>query len=269
MIYLSIIRLSLKKSFMELKMLKSLTPEVAKIVGKSASILLNQIIYLSKSLGKEKIYRTNRQLISDLEGLFSESTIKRAKKKLVDSGLIQLSFERGINRQSFYSLTEKAKGLSSHIVSEWGKFKNDSTVTEKTEEPNVICKGELVEVMTKEELDSEIKSKDNWYSGWNKKEVTSKKQDYMPSSHSKKMKESFKKGFSNPNGKPMPEKIKNMFLRKKKKHIDVVTENKNSASIDPIISCSLQNKNSLSFDSVYELDALNDYNQDLRSTPCI
>lgn len=92
-------------------MIKSLVPEVSKLVGVSSALLLNQLTLLLKTWGKSKIYRTNKQLFEDMEGILSESTIKRSKAKLVDAGLIEVTFDRGIKRQSFFSLTDKAKNL--------------------------------------------------------------------------------------------------------------------------------------------------------------
>lgn len=171
-------------------MLKSITPEVAKVVGKSASLLLNQMAYLFKSWGRDKIYRTNKQLVDDLEGLLSESTIKRSKNKLIDAGLISVSFDRGVNRQTFYSLTNKAKAMLSHLVPEWAIFKENTDGGSNTAETkNNAIEGlktqqkrmydgnvsgfvkdtvekqenagdyETIEVLAKEELDSRILSK--------------------------------------------------------------------------------------------------------------
>lgn len=92
-------------------MIKILNPSVVKIVGSIASVLLRHLKYWKDSSGKEVVYRTNTQLVEDLEGMFSESQIQRAKKKLIDNGLIQISYGKGYDRTTHYSLTQKALDL--------------------------------------------------------------------------------------------------------------------------------------------------------------
>lgn len=92
-------------------MIKILNPSVVKIVGSIASVLLRHLKYWKDSSGKEVVYRTNTQLVEDLEGMFSASQIQRAKKKLIDSGLIQINYGKGYDRTTHYSLTQKALDL--------------------------------------------------------------------------------------------------------------------------------------------------------------
>lgn len=92
-------------------MVKVLNPSVVKIVGSIASVLLRHLKYWKDSSGKEVVYRTNTQLVEDLEGMFSASQIQRAKKKLIDNGLIQITYGKGYDRTTHYSLTQKALDL--------------------------------------------------------------------------------------------------------------------------------------------------------------
>lgn len=92
-------------------MIKILNPSVVKIVGSIASVLLRHLKYWKDSSGKEVVYRTNSQLVEDLEGMFSASQIQRAKKKLIDNGLIQITYGKGYDRTTHYSLTQKALDL--------------------------------------------------------------------------------------------------------------------------------------------------------------
>lgn len=91
--------------------IKSYNPEVANKVGIQAALLLNHIKFWSESKNVDKVYRTNKQLSDDFEGSLSESQIQRAKKKLVDFGLILISHDMGHTRTTHYSLTEKALSL--------------------------------------------------------------------------------------------------------------------------------------------------------------
>lgn len=89
-------------------MIKILNPSVVKIVGSIASVLLRHLKYWKDSSGKEVVYRTNTQLVDDLEGMFSASQIQRAKKKLIENGLIEITYGKGYDRTTHYSLTKKA-----------------------------------------------------------------------------------------------------------------------------------------------------------------
>lgn len=92
-------------------MVKVLNPAVVKIVGSIASVLLRHLKYWKDSSGKEVVYRTNTQLVDDLEGMFSASQIQRAKKKLIENGLIEITYGKGHDRTTHYSLTNKAIDL--------------------------------------------------------------------------------------------------------------------------------------------------------------
>ena len=92
-------------------MIKILNPSVVKIVGSIASVLLRHLKYWKDSSGKDVVYRTNTQLVDDLEGMFSASQIQRAKKKLIENGLIEITYGKGYDRTTHYSLTKKALEL--------------------------------------------------------------------------------------------------------------------------------------------------------------
>jgi hypothetical protein len=92
-------------------MIKILNPSVVKIVGSIASVLLRHLKYWKDSSGREVVYRTNTQLVEDLEGMFSASQIQRAKKKLIENGLIEITYGKGYDRTTHYSLTKKAIDL--------------------------------------------------------------------------------------------------------------------------------------------------------------
>lgn len=91
--------------------IKAYVPEIALEVGIQASLLLQHIKYWVEKYNLEKFYRTNQQISEDFKGTLSESQIQRAKKKLVDNGLVVISYGKGHDRTSHFTLTEKAKGL--------------------------------------------------------------------------------------------------------------------------------------------------------------
>lgn len=243
-------------------------PVVAKEVGNSPALLLNQLKMLFNSWGREKIYRTNEQLHEDMEGILSISTIKRAKQKLVEFGFIEISFDRGLKRQTFFKLTEKTKTLLHSL----GKYNTKQTpVGFKNAEVN---EEKYTHKDTKEE-DSKIE-----------KELTEKpyikvtpfsRQDskVFKSETTKTMKENFEEGFSNKNAVPNPfgsgVKLKDLKKMQKKecvnnKATDVVEK---EVSILPKLKASLTKPlNNLGksiikyFDEEEELLELKRYNED-------
>ena len=92
-------------------MFKGLISEVANEVGRSAALIINQIFQWYKSNTTKKIYRTNQELHDDLCGIMSTATIQRCKKRLIEKGYIEVSFDKGLNRVTHYSLTKKALDL--------------------------------------------------------------------------------------------------------------------------------------------------------------
>lgn len=91
--------------------IKAYHPEIAKLAGIQAASLLNHIKFWMDTKDTNKIWRTNKQLSEDFQGSLSESQIQRAKKKLVDLGLITISHDKGHLRTTHFMLTEKAKSL--------------------------------------------------------------------------------------------------------------------------------------------------------------
>ena len=87
---------------------KSMNTDVVKEVGKSGALLLTQLYQWVKTKNVNKVFRTNLELVEDLCGLLSSATIQRAKRKLIEYGFIELSFDKGIKRTTHYTLTEKA-----------------------------------------------------------------------------------------------------------------------------------------------------------------
>ena len=87
---------------------KSMNTDVVKEVGKSGALLLTQLYQWVKTKNVNKVFRTNLELVEDLCGLLSSATIQRAKRKLIEFGFIELSFDKGIKRTTHYTLTEKA-----------------------------------------------------------------------------------------------------------------------------------------------------------------
>lgn len=92
-------------------MFKGLISEVAKDVGRSAALIINQLFQWYKGSNSKKIYRTNQELYDDLCGIMSTATIQRCKKRLIEKGYIEVSFDKGLNRVTHYSLTKKALEL--------------------------------------------------------------------------------------------------------------------------------------------------------------
>ena len=88
-------------------MFKGIYSEVAKEVGKSSAILLNQLLQWKTV----KVFRTNAEMFEDLDGVLSIATIQRCKQKLIDNGYVIVSFDKGLNRVTHYTLTEKALNL--------------------------------------------------------------------------------------------------------------------------------------------------------------
>lgn len=162
-------------------MIKSLLPEVSKEVGKSGAFILNQLALLFKSFGNKtnKIYRTDKELFNDLEGLISQSTIKRNKKVLVEHGYIEVSFDKGHKRQTYYSLTEKALLVLESFISNIREYISP-VENKKTVAKEAVSQKENNTVNTVEHANATTKG----------------------------MKESFNEGFNNKKAIPMPETVK-------------------------------------------------------------
>lgn len=90
-------------------MIKSLIPTLSKEVGRSTALVFQQLMQWFKT--NDVVYRTNQEIVDDLEGILSVTTVQRAKQKLVEAGYLVVSFEKGYKRTTHYRLTEKAKSF--------------------------------------------------------------------------------------------------------------------------------------------------------------
>ena len=95
----------------EMKLIKVLLPEVAKEVGTTAALLLQHINYWMFTQSKNVIFRTNNELVNDLNNMFTLFQIQYAKKKLVEKGFLVVTYDKKYDRTSHYTLTEKAISL--------------------------------------------------------------------------------------------------------------------------------------------------------------
>ena len=94
-------------------MLKLINPVVAKEVGVMAAMVFQHICYWMQTQSVDVVYRSNKELSSDLDEAVSVSQVQRAKQKLLDKGLIALSrnpFNK-FDRTTHYSLTSKGKKM--------------------------------------------------------------------------------------------------------------------------------------------------------------
>lgn len=187
-------------------MLKLLNTSVAKLVGATSAVVFQHICYWMQTQSKEVIYRTNKQLSEDLDGIYSPQQIQRAKKKLIEEGLIVVTADKrdAWNRTSHYSLTDKGRTLLLSINTTKGSSKNTSktladasqNLPDSTKEPKTYTK--------------QSENKQAKYERSSNAQVMSNN----ALEHNKAMKESFKEGFSNANAVPMPDNIKSLFKRK-------------------------------------------------------
>lgn len=166
-------------------MVKGLLPEVAKEVGKSAALFLQQLFQWFKSKPVDRVYRTNEELFEDLNGVLSPATIQRCKKRLVENGYIIVSFDKGLNRVTHYKITEKGQALLDEV------------------------KARKVEVKPTEKQAEKQSPK------YERKQPTAKPKSNNALESDPAMQESFKEGFGNKAAVPMPENIRSLFAKKK------------------------------------------------------
>ena len=211
---------------------KSMNTDVVKEVGKSGALLLTQLYQWIKTKNVNKVFRTNLELVEDLCGLLSSATIQRAKRKLIECGFIELSFDKGIKRTTHYTLTEKAlafltgkKLQTTDLVDTDSGSKNNGFSSDKEkvvqsyqEEINVP-KSDVLEVNT-----NSVKPKKEWIPKhlYAQHMKDKKKHDYLNKEMivSKAMKKSFDEGMTgNKNAtKGIPEEYLALlpaFMRKK------------------------------------------------------
>lgn len=161
-------------------MVKGLLPEVAKEVGKSAALFLQQLFQWFKSKPVDRVYRTNEELFEDLNGVLSPATIQRCKKRLVENGYIIVSFDKGLNRVTHYKITEKGQALLDEV------------------------KARKVEVKPAEKQAPK----------YERKQSTAKTKSNNALESNPAMQESFKEGFGNKAAVPMPENLRSLFGKK-------------------------------------------------------
>jgi len=111
-----------------MKLIKVLLPEVAKEVGTTAALLLQHINYWMFTQSKNVIFRTNNELVNDLNNMFTLFQIQYAKKKLVDKGFLVITYDKKYDRTSHYTFTEKAISLlKEHTDYLLGKNRNKTS----------------------------------------------------------------------------------------------------------------------------------------------
>lgn len=193
-------------------MLKLLNTSVAKLVGATSAVVFQHICYWMKTQSKEVIYRTNKQLSDDLDGIYSPQQIQRAKKKLIDEGLIIVTADKrdAWNRTSHYSLTQKGKELLLYVNSSKERAK---TLADDAQN----CSDSTKAVKTSRKLSDNKQAK---YERYSNAGVMSNN----ALEHNQAMKESFKEGFSNVNAVPMPDNLKSLFKRKQPV-VEITTDN--------------------------------------------
>lgn len=127
-------------------MLKLINPIVAKEVGVMASMVFQHICYWMQTQSVDVVYRSNKELSSDLDEAVSVSQVQRAKQKLLDKGFITLSrnpFNK-FDRTTHYSLTSKGEKMllsvavkGKQITSETKEITNETVKEVKSKIENV------------------------------------------------------------------------------------------------------------------------------------
>lgn len=155
-------------------MLKSVNTTILSEVGKSASFLLNQLYLWSVSKNTTVIFRTNENLVADLDHVIGVRTLARAKKTLIEKGYITTSFDKGRFRATHYTLTQKTLDLFSSE-----KQKSLDLKTKKTS-PKVDV---VVENNTTPETQDEIFDSEQYLGGTlnNKEEMVQSTVNYETS----------------------------------------------------------------------------------------
>ena len=192
-------------------MLKILNPKLAKVVGEKASIVFQHLCYWMQTQKVSTVYRTNKELVSDLEDMFSEQQIQRSKKKLIDAGMITVSFDKKKvwNRTTHYTLTEKGK---EYVLSLSLEKKGSETSQPHKTSPEVR-KGVSKESTYKRTTNATKAPK----------QAVREQNRYVsndhPTDNSKAMKESFDEGFTNKNAVKCPKDLLSL-IKKKSEDVD-------------------------------------------------
>lgn len=244
--------------------MKFVSPEVVKKVGTTAALLLQHINYWLTSQGVEILYRTNQQLVSDLEGMFTESQIQYAKTKLKKLGLISLSFPKSYDRTTHYSITEagvklltSAQKLVSKVVG--GEVINGEVISGKTKEQNDSTK--------ETEPDNKPNDKPKKWVDWSKvgRKSNNKINSTVNSSPStlantKAMQESFNEGFTNENATKIPEHLLGKLKGMLKRNVQTNSPETNSPVTNSPVTTVLHDENDLvsKRDAIVEVSNFND-----------
>lgn len=209
--------------------IKLINPLLAKIVGSVASVLFQHISYWSKTQKTNVVFRTNDELVSDLQGMYSASQIQYAKKKLIDNGMIEVSFNKGKkswDRTTHYSITEKGK---QYLINSKGDSSVENTPkhsdSEHSKAPSSNDNGASATTVS---ADKEV-PKTSVKGSVSKPSVpkhTTSAQGNNAAACTKEMQESFAKGFSNENATKCPDNLleKMKGLLKKKKPVEIVAD---------------------------------------------
>ena len=200
-------------------MLKILNPKLAKVVGEKASIVFQHLCYWMQTQKVSTVYRTNKELVSDLEEMFSEQQIQRSKKKLIDAGMITVSFDKKNvwDRTTHYTLTEKGKEYVLSLSLESKCIETKSPTKTSPEARKGVYK------------ESTYKRTTNATKA--PKQAVREQNHYVSNDHpinnSKAMKESFDEGFTNKNAVKCPTDLLSLI---KKKSEDTVEQQNNVES---------------------------------------
>lgn len=196
-------------------MFKGILTDVAQEAGKSSAMLLNQLAQWFKCAKGEAVYRTNQELADDLCGLLSVATINRAKHKLVETGYVIVSFEKGLNRTTHYRLTDKAKLVLGLIKAESQTEEAKPVVIETEDTPS-----EKPSVKPSEKPKREFQPKPK---------AEPKKYAQPPVATPRAMQEEFDRAGTVKKGEPMPANLL-ALLGKGKKAKDSTSENKTTVA---------------------------------------
>ena len=232
--------------------IKLINPLLTKIVGSVASVLFQHISYWSKTQKTNTVFRTNDELVSDLQGMYTASQIQYAKKKLIDNGMIEVSFNKGKkswDRTTHYSITENGKqylisskvdvdteNTPKHSDSEHSKVSNSNDSVSKVKishpEPKVP-KTSVKHAVVK----ANVVAKTN-----------------NAAANTKDMKESFSKGFSNENAVKCPDdildKVRGLLKKKHKQVNEYQTQLEDSVVEEVPVMCDQEQFNSDILDNV-------------------
>lgn len=201
---------------------KLLNPLLAKIVGSIASVLFQHISYWSKTQKTNIVFRTNEELVSDLQGMYTASQIQYAKKKLIDNGMIEVSFNKGKkswDRTTHYSITEKGKQylINNKGSGDYSKGDNHTkntpkhSVSEHSKAPSSNDSVSNVKIsqseskVPKTSVKVGVHNPSVFNSSLSKPSASA--QGNNAAANTKDMKESFNKGFTNPKAVKCPDDI--------------------------------------------------------------